>query len=110
MRDDRFARIAQAGGQPDGKAARDQESLDERAKRLYHRINELKGRGIKSFVKQVADEEGLSEATVKTDFKKHADSQKQPRRGAFSLFDLGKPAVSSGSPKASSDAASSLES
>lgn len=79
---------------PTGLAVKATESLDDRAKRVYDRINELKSQGRKPFVKPVADELGLSEATIKNDYKKHADSLKRRKPGA-SVFDQANPAISS---------------
>lgn len=80
---------------PTGRVALESEALDERAKRLYEKVNALKVKGVKNYVKQVAEVEGLSEATVKNDYKKHADHLKHQRVAASSVFAQAKPPVSS---------------
>jgi hypothetical protein len=79
---------------PIGQAAKDSGTLDDRAARVYARVNVLKAKGKKNFNEQVAEEEGLSIATIKNDYKKHADSLKKPKRGA-SVFNVASTLVSS---------------
>lgn len=45
--------------------AGDNESAEQRRERIKNRVNELKGKGIKAFIKTVADEEGVSTSRIK---------------------------------------------
>ncbi len=68
LKDSRFKvdkrRLARLVDQPVAGSG-DTESAEQRRERIKKRINELKAKGVKAFLKTVAEEEGLSTSRIK---------------------------------------------
>jgi len=59
--------------------AGDVESAEQRRERIKKRVNELKARGVKAFLKTVSEEEGLSITRIKQLIKDDEPATKQPK-------------------------------